>query len=628
MKSTITKAVELRARGEETSEFVRKIISDGEVIRVGRSPQADWQVTGDPMISREQAELSWRSGRLTVKCLDTARNSIVFQDQILREISISVGDKFQIGRTLFEVHEAGSPSGVSADDPFAFEIDDDDTTLEAEEPEEPDEPSQEHSFSTTALRQIRFDNAEKQMEVLSDVPELISSSESDEDLAQLLVGLLLKSIPHAEAVAVVHHDVSKLPEDVASAETFPEPEMMRVDTRDGFLGRFRPSRRLITKTLRQQQSVLHMWVGDASKTGFTVSEGLGWAFAAPIRGESCHGWCLYVSGKFVTETSIVTEDQLRVDLRFTEFVAQFIGSIRQVRLLQEHKTQLSSFFSPKVIESLTGSQSQSALMPAERDITVLFCDVRGFSTKSVELQDDLDTLLASINAALGVMAGGILDYDGAIADFQGDAALGFWGWPVELKDGPIPACRAALDIQAEFRSAVGSANSLLQGFSVGLGIAHGRALAGQIGTAKQAKVGVFGLVVNQGSRLEGMTKQFGVPICIDETTADYVSHVLSPTEARLRRLARVYPKGMDTALTVYGLLPPEHQYSDVTDQMIVEHDKAVDAVIEGRWPEAAQLLGGLPEDDGPATFLRTYLSRHDLVPPDDWDGVIRLRSKR
>ena len=103
---------------------------------------------------------------------------------------------------------------------------------------------------------------------------------------------------------------------------------------------------------------------------------------------------------------VVIEHDLLGDLRFTQLVAQFIGSIRQVRMLQEHKTQLSTFFSPKIIEGLTTQNAKEILCPAEREITVLFCDVRGFSKKAEALQGDLLTLLKSVSAALGVMAGG------------------------------------------------------------------------------------------------------------------------------------------------------------------------------------------------------------------------------
>ncbi len=386
---------------------------------------------------------------------------------------------------------------------------------------------------------------------------------------------------------------------------------------------------MMLKALRQQATVMHIWDTEShSAAEFTISEGLGWAFCAPIRGESCQGWCMYVSGKGGAGGGLIVEENSLVsDLRFTELVAQFIGSIRHVRLLQEQKTQLSSFFSPKVIEGLTGANGRDALSPSERDISVLFCDVRGFSKKSEKLQDDLLTLLQSVSAALGVMAGGILERDGAIADFQGDAALGFWGWPLELAEGPVPACRAALTIYNQFYNEIAVEGSLLEGFSVGLGVAHGRALAGQIGTDQQAKVGVFGPVVNQGARLETMTKQFDLPICIDEITAEYARKYLLPSEGRIRRLARVRPKGMDTPINVFGLLPPVDQMPSVTDRIIAEYEIALDAVIAGNWDAAIMLLGKIPDQDGPKQFLLRQMVDSKNTPPAGWDGAFSLASK-
>ncbi|MBP87565.1 MAG: hypothetical protein CMJ64_12710 [Planctomycetaceae bacterium] len=316
---------------------------------------------------------------------------------------------------------------------------------------------------------------------------------------------------------------------------------------------------------------------------------------------------------------------MKSDLRFTELVAQFIGAVRQVRLLQEEKTQLSNFLSPNVIKNLT--RDEDVLTPAERDISVLFCDVRGFSRKAESMSNDLKALLESVRIALGMMANGILDRDGTIADFQGDAALGFWGWPVELELGPVPACRAALDIYRSFRRGTNDEESQLHGFSFGVGIAHGRAIAGQIGTSKQAKVGVFGPVVNQGSRLEGLTKQLGVPICIDETTAEWVRQRIPPTQTRVRRLAKVFPKGMATALTVYALLPPEHELPEMSETLIMLYDLALNAVIEGRWSEALPILQRIPDEDGPKQFLLAEMKRSDSTPPTDWNGAFTLGSK-
>ncbi|HLQ43735.1 MAG TPA: adenylate/guanylate cyclase domain-containing protein, partial [Planctomycetaceae bacterium] len=493
-----------------------------------------------------------------------------------------------------------------------------------------DECAEEYSYKTHELESVAFGDTERQMEVLSNLPQLISGSHTDVDLAVTLVGLLLKAIPPSIAVAVAVFDETDV-QDIRCNTTpdapLPKPKLMRVQTRDDFHGRFMPSRKLLRKALRLNESVMHI-VGDITSSGnYTMSDTLGWAFCAPITSEASVGWCLYVAGEGGRDhNSFVDETTLKGDLRFTQLVAQFIGSIRTVRTLQEQTTQMASFFSPKVIANLTKKSAGNVLEPSERDITVLFCDVRGFSRKSEKLKDDLHTLLESVRAALSAMTGGILAFDGAIADFQGDAALGFWGWPQPLPDGPISACQAALAIQQVFNLPP-EEQGLLEGFSCGVGIAHGRAIAGQIGTAQQAKIGVFGPVVNQGSRIEGMTRMFGVGVCIDEATATFVRKMLSPSEGRCRRLAKLRPKGMDTALTVSELLPPDDGTCQTTAAVVQAYEAALDAVIAGQWDQALRLLKDVPDSDGPKIFLLDRFSEHGNTPPPDWDGAFSLTSK-
>ncbi len=165
-------------------------------------------------------------------------------------------------------------------------------------------------------------------------------------------------------------------------------------------------------------------------------------------------------------------------------------------------------------------------------------------------------MLNRVSTALGVMTQNILQYRGAIADFLGDAALGFWGWPIDHPGKAEDACRAALGIRAAFEDIGKDPTHPLYGFRVGIGIASGRAVAGGIGTAEQAKVTVFGPVVNLASRLQDMTKLLRVPILIDEPTADAVREHTAPDVARVRRLAKVKPYGLDTPLTVTELIPP------------------------------------------------------------------------
>src|SRR6202012_5572414 len=102
----------------------------------------------------------------------------------------------------------------------------------------------------------------------------------------------------------------------------------------------------------------------------------------------------------------------------------------------------------------------------------------------------LREFLARVSAALGVMTRSVLAEQGVIADFQGDAVLAFWGWPTPLADGPLAACRAALAIRESFATAAARSDHALSGFDVGIGIAHGSAIAGRLGTDQQIKIGV------------------------------------------------------------------------------------------------------------------------------------------
>ncbi|MCX7411785.1 MAG: adenylate/guanylate cyclase domain-containing protein [Planctomycetales bacterium] len=625
---------------------------EATVMRFGRAPKSGWAIPWDLRISREHADIQWTDGRLKVNCTAGAAHAIIYDGRLQREINVGLGETFRIGTTEFRMppprqasdaplavasHTLNTPQSnqvtLDASDGDSVHLKINDSQKPQDQPEielaEVADDVEEHSYAADVLKHTQFADPKRQMELLANLPRMITTAESDVELAVKLVGLLLDAIPQAVAVAVVQYDesvVTQLKQSTSEQPDLPMPALMRVQTRATYEGRFVPSRRLLCRALKRTESNMHIWAGEAGGTELTMSGSLNWAFCTPIAAESCTGWCLYVSGEGGNDgKSLVSEDDLKGDLRFTELLAQFIGSIRQVRLLQEQKTQLSSFFSPKVIQSLTGRSATDVLKPSEREITVMFCDVRGFSKKAEQYRDNLQELLKCVRAALSSMTGGIIDNDGTIADFQGDAALGFWGWPVALEEGPIPACLAALAVRAEFNR-MPEEQGLLEGFSVGVGIAHGRAIAGQIGTRQQAKVGVFGPVVNQGSRLEGLTNQFGIGICVDEATADFVRRLLPRKKGRIRKLACVRPKGMDTAIIVSELLPPFGHLSKVTDAMIERHEAAVAAIIAGRWTEALAILEAL-SSSGPKQFLLDHMAESDSRPPLDWTGSFSLTQK-
>ena len=366
-----------------------------------------------------------------------------------------------------------------------------------------------------------------------------------------------------------------------------------------------------------------------------MSEGVDWAYCTPVMGSACQGWALYVTGSFAGEKPLEAgsdPEVLRDDVKFTELTAATLAGLRESRLLARQQAGLGQFFSPLVLDALAGQDPNIALAPREADVSVLFCDLRGFSRHSERHADNLTELLERVSQALGVMTQHILAEGGVIGDFHGDSAMGFWGWPLPQSDAAARACRAALAIRKEFADAATVQNAsatqnALADFRVGIGIASGRAVAGKIGTIDQVKVTVFGPVVNLASRLEAMTKQIHAPILLDEATAAAARQHLDQNTARLRRIARVKPAGLDTPALVSELVPPATQNPQLSDENLAAYEEAVDAFLAGDWSLALKLLHRVPPDDLVKDFLTVFIAQHNRTPPSGWDGAIPLGTK-
>ena len=583
----------LVANGAETGQSFSRPLPNGSTIRLGRAPRKGWQVPWDLYISREHADLRLEDGTLHVSCTDEATNPVYLRGQPLREATISPDEEFRIGKTNFRFIKIdfSSPS---------------------------EESIVERTYTRDELRTQRFEHADHRLEVLCDLPAVISVATTDEEFGQALVRILLAGIPYATAAAVAQFDLANDP-DARS------PDKLFWDAREDEL-RFRPSNRLIKAALESGETKMHTWVeASEDEANYTVTADLDWAVCTPIEDPSCCGWCLYITGKFTG--SIKSQDDLTGDVRFSELIAQTTGAIRKVQRLEQQQAGLRQFFSPAVMQALSGPSSDDLLEPTQREITVLFCDIRGFSRKSEDSADDLEGLMRRTSDALGLMTREIIARDGVIADFQGDAALAFWGWPLPPEDGPLQACRAALAIQKELEDARRDSSHPLSGFRVGIGIAHGNAIAGKIGAPEQAKVGVLGPVVNLGARLETMTKQLGVQILIDEPTRKFVADQFPQEEGRHRRMGRVLPYGVSSPLNVSHLVPPEVDQPRITADGIEDFEAAVEAVARGDWAKALDLLENVPGPDRAKDFLTIFIAQNNYEPPPDWDGVIRLPRK-
>jgi adenylate cyclase len=587
---------ELIAIGKGKQQRWWQSLPADQAVLLGRAPRNGWSVPWDRLISREHAVVRLDAGVLHVEELETARNPIFFQGEPCKSFDLDPNGEFRIGETTFrfEVRE-----NVAAVNPTVVE----------------------HTLGDAQLPPGRFENASACLEALCAMPRLISQTHSDVEFATGVVDLLLDSLRGALAAAVIQFDAS------ANELGLDDPKLIRWSSRDEEVKRFRPSRRLMGRALERGQSVVHLWTEtDEVDSTYTMTSDLDWAFCTPIPTVATERWCLYVSGRrhFSGMRDVQCPNDLMAELKLAELTAHFIGAVRQVRVLEHQQTEMRQFFSPAVIETLQSESSGALLAPRQGQVSVLFCDVRGFSRKVEESRDDLQALLVQVSEALSVMTRSILKYEGVIADFQGDATLGFWGWPSRSDDAALSACRAALLIASTFAAAQQQPDHPLCGFRIGIGVGLGDAIAGRIGAQEQIKVGVFGPIVNLASRLQDLTKQVGVSILVDRATVEQVADPLKTLAANFRHVGRLRPAGVATPVDAYALMSRAAGEELLDPRQQAESDHAVEALIQGDWRKATRLLAQLPPHDGPANFLRNAICQHGGQPPGNWDGVLSM----
>ncbi len=586
---------DLIAQGADPRSRWRRPLQDGQTVVLGRGAGA-YSAPWDDCLSRRHAELALQGGVLSVRRLETARNPIFVQGRAADAFQIRPGEHFVIGGTTFTLADDRVQIAAGSR-----------------------RPSRQETFTAQYLQQLNFRNAQARIQMLGRLPDVILGASSDTELVVRTINLLMAGVPTADAVALVRIDPDRADAPI---------EVLHWDRHSLAGGDFQPSDGLIREAISRDESVLHVW-SEASQAPFTVHEGVDWAFCTPVSGEACRGWAFYVSGRVAQRPGEPSPSgdptDLRDDLKFTEVVAATLSSLRQVRQLQRRQAGLSQFFSPIVLDALATGDPDVVLAPRETEVTVLFCDLRGFSRASEQAAGDLMGLLNRVAQVLGVTTRQILASGGVVGDFQGDAAMGFWGWPLPQPDAVERACRAALAIQAELERAARRPGDLAD-FRMGVGVATGRAVAGKIGTEDQVKVTVFGPVVNLASRLEGMTKILRAAILLDEPTAERIRQAPAGV-ARCRRLAVVQPAGMETPVEVSELLAPLGAGAVLSDADLAMYEAALAEFQGGDWSRALELLHRVPAGDVAKDFLTGFIVQRRRAAPDDWDGVIRLESK-
>ncbi|PSJ62752.1 CHASE2 domain-containing protein [Pseudaminobacter soli (ex Li et al. 2025)] len=217
----------------------------------------------------------------------------------------------------------------------------------------------------------------------------------------------------------------------------------------------------------------------------------------------------------------------------------------------------SQYLSPPLVQRLARDPSLLRLGGEVRTLTILFCDIRGFTTIAEGMKDNPQELTHLINRLLTPLSDIVLASGGTIDKYIGDCIMAFWNAPLDDPDHAIHAVRAGLDmlaavdrLNAEFVEEAAQAGTLPLKLGIGIGINTGACVVGNMGSTQRFDYSALGDSVNLASRLESASKEVGVPLVIGEETAKLVAPHFPVFE-----LDRLKVKGKTVATTVFTVMP-------------------------------------------------------------------------
>ncbi len=260
----------------------------------------------------------------------------------------------------------------------------------------------------------------------------------------------------------------------------------------------------------------------------------------------------------------------------------------------------------------------------ERDVTVLFSDIRDFT--SLCERREPNEILDLLNRYLTHMSTAIEEHGGVVDKYIGDAIMALFGAPVFHPESPQKAVSCALDMLSDLRLLNEAlVKDGLQPLVIGIGINTGKVVAGNMGSANRLNYTVIGDGVNLASRLEGLTKQYGVEIIVSQATRD-----LCP-EFRFRELDLVQVKGKTEPIAIFEPLSVADTSSDSIKSALEQYHKAIAHYRSREWDEAETLLNQLITYDHDRKIYQLYLTRiteyQQNPPSSDWDGVVIFTNK-
>ena len=343
-------------------------------------------------------------------------------------------------------------------------------------------------------------------------------------------------------------------------------------------------------------------------------------------------WYFYVQNRLLFDFTYPLLSSVLVYL--TLVFSNYISEEAQRRRI---RSAFGQYLSPALVEQLAQSPDKLVLGGEDREMSILFSDVRGFTTISELYKDDPQGLTSLMNSFLTPLTNAIIEHKGTIDKYMGDAVMAFWNAPLNDANHEINACEAALEMLRRVDTLNGQreqqAKESGQRFipiKVGVGINTGRCVVGNMGSDLRFNYSVLGDPVNLASRLEGQSKNYGLPIILGSRTATAIGDKFAVLEL--------------DCITVKGKTEPESVYtvlgrSDVagSDRFGQLRQNVNDMLTRFRQQDfsgatqAIERCRKFGDGFGLSYLFDIYSERirvfEENPPPADWNGVFVLETK-
>jgi adenylate cyclase len=356
----------------------------------------------------------------------------------------------------------------------------------------------------------------------------------------------------------------------------------------------------------------------AAIVGLIFANLVGGGITRPVR-KLLEGTRAVEAGQLDHSINVTTGDEIG------QLAAAFNRMVVQLRENQRVRETFGKYIDPRVVEGLIDRPALTAAEGQRRVMTVLFCDMKGFTSLSEGMTPQ--GLVKVMNRYLSIMSEPIRTNRGIIDKYIGDGIMAYWGPPfVGEADHARLACLAAMEMIAriaplrhEIPDLLGVRGTPMESCDLRIGLATGEALVGSIGSDVMMSYTVMGDVVNLASRLEGANKAYGTRNLVSESTAAAVGAAVE-----VREIDRVVVAGQTHSEVIFEILGIKGSLTQQQSSLRDRYLEALAAYREQRWDDALRALNASLEampGDGPSLALFKRIEGFKVTPPPhDWGG--------